>query len=177
MHMKLLLTLPFIAFHFIASAQSISTSTVNVGGNSAAIKDFQFDWSIGEGSSIASFYSTNNNLIVTTGVLQPIQKEKIVFTNNSINWIKEEMSMYPQPAKDYFEVSFKLEAIGNINLDLIDQFGHKIESRKLYYNKTNVSERFEISNFSPGVYYLNAIMTADGSKLTIRKGIFKIIKL
>lgn len=174
--MKLLLTLFFSTFFSIALAQSLSTSTLNVGGNSAIIKDFQFDWSIGEGCSIASFAS-NNNLLITTGVLQPTFLEKIFINNTTTNWLKEEMSMYPQPSRDYFEVSFKLEAIGYINLELGDQYGHKIEIKNLYYNKTNTSVRFEITSLSAGVYYLSAIMTADGNKLTIKKGIFKISKI
>lgn len=174
--MKLFLTFTLSIFVSIASAQTFSTASINVGGNTASIKNFQFDWSIGEGCSIASFKSTNN-LIVTTGVLQPTTTEKVFVNKVTDNWISGEMSVYPQPSKEFFEVIFNLESIGNIRLELVDQYGRHLESRKLSYNGINEPVRFEISHLSASVYFLNAVMTSDNNQSVIRKGAFKIIKL
>jgi hypothetical protein len=174
--MKPLLTFALITLVSIASAQTFSTSSINVGGNTSIDKNFNFDWSIGEGCSIETFKS-ENNLIVTTGVLQPITTEKVFINKVTDNWISGEMSLYPQPSKAYFEVNFSLETMGNIDLELIDQFGRKLESRKINYNRTNSAERFEISHLSASVYYLKAVMTDDKNQSVIKRGTFKIIKL
>ena len=50
------------------SAQSVSLTTLNVGGGTHNKGAYYFDWSIGEGISIETFQS-NRNLIVTSGVL------------------------------------------------------------------------------------------------------------
>lgn len=174
--MKLFLTFTLSICVSIASAQTFSTSSINVGGNTASVKNFQFDWSIGEGCSIESF-KTNNNLTVTTGVLQPISTEKVFVNKVTDSWISGEMLVYPQPSKDYFDVNFNLETMGNISLELIDQFGRKLESRKLSYDRTNVAERFEISNLPASIYYLKAILTSVNNQSVIKKGTIKIIKL
>lgn len=174
--MKLFLTFALSIFVSIASAQTFSTASINVGGSSASVKNFQFDWSIGEGCSIESFKSANN-LTVTSGVLQPITTEKVFINKVTDNWISGEMSVYPQPSKEFFEVIFNLETMGNISLELVDQFGRKLESRKLSYNGTNEPVRFEINHLSASVYFLKAVMTSDNNQSVIRKGTFKIIKL
>lgn len=174
--MKLFLTFILSLLVSVAYAQTFSTSSINIGGSTASVKNYQFDWSIGEGCSIESF-KTNNNLSVTTGVLQPISTEKVFINKVNNGWVSGEMSVYPQPSKDYFEVSFNLETKGNISLELIDQFGRKLDSRKLNYDKIYQPERFEISHLSSSIYFLRAVMTSDNNQSVIKNGTIKIIKL
>jgi hypothetical protein len=56
------LLIMLLVFCVTATAQSINTSTENVGGGTYTRVYFQFDWSIGEVKSIETFKNSNNYL-------------------------------------------------------------------------------------------------------------------
>jgi len=56
------LLIMLLIFCSTVTAQSINTSTENVGGGSYARVYFQFDWSIGEITAIETFKNYNNYL-------------------------------------------------------------------------------------------------------------------
>ncbi|WP_304067656.1 T9SS type A sorting domain-containing protein [Pedobacter glucosidilyticus] len=171
------LTLLGLFFTLIISGaygQNIDQQTINIGGNTFKSAQYQFDWSIGEGSSINSFTS-QNKLLITSGLLQPKYIPTFIVPYTGQSWTKEEVVIYPLPTKDFFDIKFELNSIGEINLKLIDQYGRPIQTRVLNYTLNSKPERFDISNLAPGIYYLTARMGLPFSPT--KNGSFKIIKL
>ncbi len=174
--MKYIVLCCFFSLPFCVHSQSINLSTVNIGGGSASRGYYQIDWSIGEGASIATFQNAGN-LIVTSGVLQPFT-EKIGTTDLAIvSWAKDEIVVYPVPTPNILEVNFKITALGKITMQLLDQSGRVILTKKIDYVRTNGIQKMDLTAFSSGMYYLNIILSAPGNHSVIRKGTFKVQKL
>jgi hypothetical protein len=95
---------------------SFSQNTVNVTSHTATIHGIVYDYSIGEMTMIATV--RNNNLIITQGIIQPINASlKIndeVIKTDLIDFVK----IYPNPIKNLLFV--ELIEIENANIQLFD---------------------------------------------------------
>lgn len=165
-------------FSLLAKAslsQTFATSTINAGGNTAQISNYQFDWSIGEGASIADF--GNDNFLITTGVLQSSYFKTINFDSFRLEWSADEVSIYPIPTRNNLTVALKTEVKGLATYQLSNLSGHVLETRTISYQNLGHSEQFNLSSLAPGVYYLEIAIRASSTTYQSRKGTFKIIKL
>jgi len=159
-----------------ASAQSINTATINVGGGTYARGYFQFDWSIGEGASIETFKSLNNYLL-TTGVLQPFTEKNLTGAYTTYFWAKDEVTVFPIPTQRILEVDIKVTAEGVINMQLFDQLGKLVLANRFDYIITNRIQKLDLIGLAPGIYYLDITMGRPLSYPVMKKGTFKIQKL
>jgi hypothetical protein len=159
----------------LSVSQTLITSTINAGGNTATVKNYQFDWKIGEGASIADF--KNSNFLVTTGVLQSSYIEKIKNGYSGLNWTADEISIYPVPTRSYFTVELKTELKGLVTFKLISSNGHLLQTRTINYQGSNHSEQFDLSLLAPGIYYVGISLGIGPTIYQTRKGTFKTIKL
>ncbi|MFC5284530.1 T9SS type A sorting domain-containing protein [Pedobacter alpinus] len=173
---KVYFILLFIFFNQLSFSQTLAISTINVGGNTTTIRTHQFDWSIGESCSIASF-SNPNNLLVTSGVLQPIYVEKIIANNFGNVWTNDEVSLYPIPTKDFFTVALKTTQKGTINFTLLNLSGIVLETRSVNHIYSDELEKFDLSKLSPGIYYLEVVMAVSPTVFKPKRGTFKIVKI
>ncbi len=173
---KSYILLLLILFNYPSYSQSLTTSTINAGGNTASIKTHQFDWSIGESCAIASF-TNPNNLLVTTGVLQPIYIERIINDYQGSEWTNEEIALYPVPTKDFISVDLKTTQKGKISFQLINLSGKVLESRLVDHQLTDEIQKFDLSSQSPGYYYLEITMGLSPTVFKLKKGTYKILKL
>ena len=172
---RLLLISTFFAF-LDGYAQTVNTSTVNAGGGTFETGNFQVDWSIGEGSSIATFQD-QNNLVLTSGVLQPYtgKTETVNFLN--FTWLKDEIALFPVPTRTTLEVDVKIAASGLLTIELMDRSGKLVITRSVPYNQVNRLHKLDLAGMVSGSYYINITLhTADGNSV-IRKGAFQVQKL
>ena len=162
---------------FTSNAQSVSLSTLNIGGGTIKLNNgLQVDWSIGEGTSVQSFTGTNG-LLVNAGILQPftINADFLVY-NGSTNWLAGELVSYPVPTQNILQVDIKIPESGRIDLRLMDGSGKTFIVRSFEYNKTNGSQRFDLSALPSGNYYIEATLSHPYISVTTRRGVFKLIK-
>lgn len=175
--MNKILTLIFFLNSLSSTAQSISLSTLNIGGGTSKLNNgVQVDWSIAEGASIQSFTGTNG-LFLQTGILQPFTiNGDIVLYNGSTNWSFGEISNSPNPTPGILNILIKIAESGTISLKLIDGNGKIFIVKSFYYNKTNGAYQFNLSALPSGNYYLNATLSHPFISVIKRTGTFKIIK-
>jgi hypothetical protein len=74
-------------------------------------------------------------------------------TSDLSNAVKQ-VSVYPNPAADFFQVDIAMNNSEKVLATLIDATGRIIESRQLQTNVGNNTMRFETSSLSNGVYHL-----------------------
>jgi hypothetical protein len=161
---------------FFASAQSITPSTLNMGGGSYESSAYQFDWSIGDGISIETFLS-DRNLIVTSGVLQPFTEKSGVPDYFTHPWAKDELAVFPIPAYNTLDLDVKIAEKGLITAQVFDQRGRIIFTSRYNFDGTNNIQKVVLTGLRPGVYYLKVSMGGVGASPMIRKSSFKIQKL
>lgn len=63
-------------------------------------------------------------------------------------------SIKPNPSNGIFEISLISTSIKNYKVKIIDSFGRTVESRKIHAISGNHTERFDISQFDKGTYYI-----------------------
>ncbi|MBV9986382.1 MAG: T9SS type A sorting domain-containing protein [Chitinophagaceae bacterium] len=155
------------------SAQSIYPSTINVTGQFGTMKDFQFELSIGESTSVTTMSS--RAVIVTNGLLQTsVVNQPPVNTSTSLFG---EITLYPNPARDFVQVNFIGKSAGMSQYELYDTQGKMIISKRFYYFGIPVTEKLDVRKLLPGTYVLSVQQFSSLTNLEIKKGSFKIVKV
>ncbi|MFM6941820.1 MAG: T9SS type A sorting domain-containing protein [Aquirufa sp.] len=142
---------------FCGSAQSISPSTINVGGGLTTT----LDYSIGESTSINYLQSTNQ-ISLSSGLLQSYTP----LITGIVNQVLEEGEAFvlsPNPATNYVQLKGALSKPGFVELHLIDLQGRILE----YYPSTYYINYFEkeinTSHLQVGTYFLRLIYSSSDS--------------
>jgi hypothetical protein len=187
--MRKTLLLALLFFSLQSKAQStvsaVTPATFNLGGGSAKINSsFMVDWSIGESTAIETFEGENDyaNLIVgkkwyvTSGVLQPFDKNHIIFNSSIPVWTIQEIRVYPVPTPDIVFIDFRSTTTGKISMQLMTLDGRVLGVKE--FNQVNgySTQSWNIKNQPSGVYYIRIILTSFDGK-TLKQGTFKIEKI
>ncbi|MDB5209306.1 MAG: type sorting protein [Sediminibacterium sp.] len=170
---KIFLLAVLLVTGVLCDAQSIYPSTINVTGQFGTLKDFQFEISIGESTSITTM--SNSLLVVTSGVLQTsvAYQPPINFATS----FSDEINLYPNPARDFVQVNFVGKLMGKNQYELYDMQGKKIMSKQFYYFGIPRTERLDINRLLPGTYILSIQQYSPVTNEVIKKGSFKIVKV
>lgn len=140
----LLLGLPF------ARAQSVGPTTLNSAGGSATVAAQTFEWSIGEMTLVNT--ATASNIVVTQGVLQPIQPATGISTRNVV---ADNMKVYPVPAQDVVYMQPAFNAGGTLRYSLMDASGKSIKDVRVQLNTGKELQQVDLSALPAGNYMLN----------------------
>jgi hypothetical protein len=160
-------------------------ATLNIGGGSTQVKpDFVLDWSIGESTIIETYYGENsysNTIVgkkwnVTSGVLQPFDKNHIIFNSVIPFWTNQEIRIYPVPARDVVFIDFRSTTTGKVSLQLLTLEGKILGLKEFFQINGTSTESWNIKNIASGVYYLRILLTSDDGKI-LKQGTFKIEKI
>lgn len=170
----LLLFVLLFAALFFAGAQSIAPATVNSSGSSASFSNYRFEWSVGEGASVATV--ANGNIVVSTGILQPFVTNQPA-NNNGSAWLPEEIKVYPVPTKDFIEINLLHRLIGKSKLELYDAQGKKVMEKAFQYNGSGRIEKWDLSKLAAGSYFLSVIQLSPVTGRPVKTGAFKIQKI
>jgi plastocyanin len=80
---------------------------------------------------------------------------------------EESLKVYPNPAKDFFNVNFKVTASTSITIDLLDITGRKVKSLVASeYSFGSYSENFPVNGLVPGRYFVRYL---HGGKSEVAK--------
>jgi hypothetical protein len=155
----------------IAQGQSLSTSTLNVGGGQAKTSTFSLDYSIGEQSAIALYKSPASGSI-SAGLLQALTSfiTGIIPSPNSEG---EALTLFPNPAADYSTLKGVLSKPGYLSFQLVDMQGRILQSVTPTFYSRQIEKEFSLSELSAGMYFIRITYSAEGMT-QIRT--FKLIK-
>ena len=155
-------------------AQSMSPGTVNVSGESAAIGNYRFEWSLGESAAITTM--ENSNLLVTNGFLQfNVQNQPEV--NLVKSFLSDEIKVYPNPVKNILEINILHANKGKHQIELLDAKGNKIKEVQLVYDGMGALEKWNLSKLPSGQYFLNIRQMHPVNGRVVKKRAYKIFKV
>ena len=155
-------------------AQLASPGTVNVSGESAAIGNYRFEWSLGE--SVAITTMINSNLLVTNGFLQfNVQNQPIANLVNS--FLPDEIRVYPNPVQNILDINILHANRGKHQIELLDANGLKVKEVQLDYTGMGAIEKWNLSGLTAGQYFLNIRQMDAVTGRLVKSGAFKILKI
>ena len=150
--MKRYLIPGFLLIAMSTSAQLIYPSTVNVSGQAVKSGNYQFELSLGESASINTMI--NPRIVVTSGVLQSFSAIQPQL-NAVVSLLSDEISIYPNPVRDIIEINLLHRTAGKNMLELYDVNGKKLMEKQFDYNGIGKTEKWDLSRFSNGAYFLH----------------------
>ena len=158
-----------ILFAINSIGQNFMTLTFN---NSGGYSN-NYEWSIGESTSIKNFISSGYSL--NTGVLQP--------TSNLVTSIIEtgpiafgtQITIGPNPTTNLLHFKANFKQPGNLSFQLIDT-----KSSILYFENAgtifnNYTKDIAMENYPSGIFYIKVFFKPNNG--VTKTGIYKIIKL
>ena len=155
-------------------AQLASPGTVNVSGESAAIGNYRFEWSLGE--SVAITTMINSNLLVTNGFLQfNVQNQPVANLVNS--FLPDEIRVYPNPVQNILDINILHANRGKHQIELLDANGLKVKEVQLDYTGMGAIEKWNLSGLTAGQYFLNIRQMDAVTGRLVKSGAFKILKI
>ena len=156
-----------------AYSQSVTPAILNATGGTNFFTFYRFEWSFGEAMAITTMSSPN--IIVTNGVLQPGTHNPATI-NNTEEWDRDEIRILPNPTQNVIEIDFFSKQQGKVNLNLIDASGRLMAQRQFDYYGTGRIEKWDLSRYSSGTYFLNIQLAPVGTSVA-KKGTFKVVKI
>ncbi|MNS25492.1 hypothetical protein D3C72_573880 [compost metagenome] len=144
---------------YCASAQSISPSTLNATGGSAAIAGNVYEWSVGEMTLVHT--ASAGSLTVTQGLLQPKASQVGI---NDVPLSLDQLSVYPNPTGNFVYLETKLNASAELHYSLYDVLGKSLimHTYKIPSGKEKIM--IDLAPFAAGSYYLNVQILQQGSQ-------------
>ena len=171
--MKLpVLLLVFTVLGTITSkSQSITSSVLNASGNTYTQGYYSIDWSIGEMAVVESMSAANGSNTITNGFLQPNPLAEYT----AQKFTPDEIRILPNPTYDKVEINFLTAQKGALYIAIFDGGGKNIISRKTVSYGIGSIERFNLTGFAAGTYFIN--IELDPAQGSVKKtGNYKIIK-
>jgi hypothetical protein len=153
---KLLLVMLVVVPSLCGFSQMVKPFVVNSAGGSAVIGGNSYDWSFAEMVMIST--TSNANLIVTAGLLQPIDPNVgVAELESSRGGVK----VYPNPVDDLLNLESSFQAPGNLSYQLFDMAGKQLilESSNLQAGEN--LQKLSLKDFAPGNYLLKVIFSSD----------------
>ena len=163
-----------IFFSAFSYSQSVTPQILNSTGGTNFFTFYRFEWSFGEVMAIETM-GPASNLIVTNGVLQPGTNSPATVNNTSV-WDRDEIKIFPNPTQNVLEIDFFSKQQGKITMNLIDESGKFIGNRQFDYTGTGRIEKWDLSRYPSGAYFLNILLTPTGNSVA-KKGAFKVLKI
>ena len=163
----LILSLILIFQH--SNAQSVSPATFNNGGGFGGGSE----WSLGESVSIRNFSASN--LILTTGVLQPLSN--VVTSTNEFgpSVFGNQIVMGPNPVLTTLNFKAQFTQIGQLSIQLLDAKSKVVFAKQAGSIWNQFQTSISMEDFVSGLYYVKVDYKLING--TVQTGVYKIIKL
>ena len=187
MHKIILVGFVFFSLQSISQTPVVpfTQATLNVEGGTAAITpSFILDWSVGESTSIETYYGENtfSNLIigtywnVTSGILQPFDNKHIIFNPFVRSWTNQEIRIYPVPTPKIIFIDFRSVTSGKITIQLLNNDLRLLGIKEFTQINGNSTQTWNLSNQPSGVYYFRILLSGETGEL-LKQGTFKFEKI
>lgn len=151
------------------NAQYITPSTMNNGGGHGG----NFEWSIGESASI-SFFNTNN-LILTTGILQPLSNVVTGISNFGLSVFGNQITMGPNPTSNFLRIKAKMNQVGNLFIQLMDEKLSVLMVQEFGTFLSSYDKEISMQGYTDGVFYVSIYFKPMNG--IPKMDIYKIIKI
>lgn len=172
---KLILIFFFFFYTFSACfSQAISLSVINSSGGYVKTGYYQFEWNVGE-MALTDEMHTSSNLIVTNGFLQSYLLNPGT-TNSSLQFGKDEIKVFPNPATSYIEINFFTKQKGLLKIEMMNAVGQKIYLHELNGYGIDLIHKIPVNHLKGGVYLIYITLKPDEGSLP-KQGVYKIIKV
>lgn len=179
---KLGFALVFVLLSTFSEAQHVTPATFNVTGSSYVNADsyYQFEWSVGELTTIDPMAPPDSLIFVMHGVLQPCT-DKIGKSPLIVTFEPDEIKLFPNPTSGKFEMDFFVRQTGRMEIQLTDVGGKVLQRRSYPYNGCCRIEHFDLTSYQNGVYFVITTLypdmnrAGDGASIVRHSG-FRVIK-
>lgn len=131
-------------------SQSLSPWVVSSGGHYFENGGYTLSGTIGE---LAVTTLSQGNFVLTQGFQQVFDMGTSIENLNDISW---SFVLYPNPVRDKLILHFTLEVNTDMVIEITDVSGRKLLTRNLDNIVGESESVLDISNFSQGMYLLNA---------------------
>jgi hypothetical protein len=144
----------FVAGISILSMSAKAQQTLNVAGNTAKINEMTFDYSIGEMVLVST--EKSSNLIVTQGVLQPLQSTSSASSTEDaiLSANDNPIKVYPNPTSQLVYVESYETNIIDYAYNLYDATGKIVLSHKGQTQVGLNKLELNLQSLASGSYYL-----------------------
>jgi Secretion system C-terminal sorting domain len=164
--------------------QSQMPQVINASGGCSQNKGYNIEWNIGELVLVNEMDAINSSYIFTNGFIQPTdglvqpQLRQSALSFNKIELSAGNIRIFPNPTQDIVEIDFDNSAAGKISVQLSDELGHVIYTRKISSYGLGLIEKINMKGFTKGVYilYIKRFNPVSG-RYDLKSGSYKIIKL
>lgn len=151
------------------NAQMIGPATLNATGGFAVIGSNEYEWSVGEMTLVNTY--TGTNLVVTQGVLQPVDGTASIQQQQ----ITKNIVVYPNPASDVLNI----QVVGNtgsalLTYSLVDAKGALQKSGSFSTENGKVTQQVDMSGLAPGSYILEFAGNEKGQE---HGSVFRVEKM
>ena len=157
----------------LSVAQLSAQSVINATGASYKGTAYHVDWSVGELALVDEMKSSNGQLIITNGFLQP---HTAASPDPNPQFNAKEVRVLPNPTYDIVEINLLTAKQGWVNMEIYDSHGKIVARRKVQSLGFGHLERFDLTPYAAGTYFLRINLTpAPGYDR--KTGSYKIVKL
>jgi Secretion system C-terminal sorting domain len=156
-------------------AQSVTPAVVNIAGNSYQHRYYVLEWSIGELAIVDQMKSSQGNLIISNGFLQPFTHNPALI-NVAAQFGPEEIKILPNPTKDIVEINLLTAQKGKVSFELVDATGRIVYVKEFDSYGYGRIEHIDLRRMTGGAYFLK-IELAALTGFVSKRGSYKIIKL
>lgn len=149
------------------SKDTIAPSIINATGGSSVYNDITYEWSIGE--ALITDAMSSGGIIVINGILQPAAPESATRYDNNNQWSKDEIRIFPNPARDWLTIKFLSVETGRVTVRLWDAAGKCLYFKQFYFPGGSRAEMINVSRYASGDYILNIDLAISLSGPSIQK--------
>jgi len=155
---KILIFIMFVLVSIGSRAQMVMPYTVNSTGGTAVVGGDVYDWSFAEMVMIST--STSPNLIVTAGLLQPIDPNVSLpeHTGEGLT-----LNVFPNPAADMLNLETAFSDPGKLMAQLYDVSGKQVKIVAWDLEPGNNLKFISLDDCAPGMYLLRIYFSSGNS--------------
>ncbi len=150
-------------------AQSITPNTLNNGGGSVSI----MDWNMGESVSIANF--STPNYFLNTGVLQPMTSIVTAINEYGPAVYGNQIMIGPNPTTNLVHFKGNFTQAGKLSIQVIDAKSSVILTHEAGTIISSYEKDIFMDSYPSGIFYIKVFFKP--TKGLAKTGIYKIIKL
>lgn len=157
-------------FTLAAKAQSIGPSTYNTTGGSNSAGPNTIEYAIGD--VVAGNTYIGSNLVVTQGVLQPVNPQPNGVETPGIS--AADLFVFPNPSAQTLFLQPRFSKGGTLEYSLLDASGRILTWKTVQLSHGNERQEVSMLPFAVGQYMLRVLWTQQGKTSS---NVFKVQKI
>ena len=171
--MKYFTILFFTFFSFLFAINSVGQSITTYAINNSGGYSSNYEWSIGESTSIVSFTASGYSL--STGLLQPTSNLVTSIFETGLNAFGTQITIGPNPTSNILHIKANFKQVGNLSFQLIDVKSSILFSEDAGTIFNTYNKDITLEKYPSGIFYIKVFFKPNNG--IAKTGIYKIIKL